>query len=64
MKYHIFFESSKCTRITSLVTRVVGEEASGRTVSERPEVVMEEVKKVVNSVKMSRKMKDTERNTK
>ena len=52
-------KSVKETR-TSLVTRVDGKEASARTVSERPEVVMDEVKKVVNSVKMSRKMKDTE----
>lgn len=48
----------------SLTSAPDGKKAGAQTVSERPVVVMEEVKKVVNSVKMSRKMKDTETNPK
>lgn len=45
----------------SLTSAADVKKAGAQTLSERPGVVMEEVKKVVNSVKMSRKMKDTEK---
>ena len=44
-----------------IVKRNGGNKSIGRR-SEQPGVVIEEVKKVVNSVKMSRKMKDAEKN--
>ena len=53
-------KSSKETR--KILLNRNGENKSSGRASEQPGVVMEEVKKVVNSVKMSRKMKDAEKN--
>ena len=45
----------------SLTSTADVKKAGAQTLSERPGVVLEEVKKVVNSVKMPRKIKDTEK---